>query len=156
MDHDLTDSELDELWDEFHTVVNMTSRELGDWLRVRAADEVGEALPDQTGTVRTLQSLMKPKGLMLLFYRSADWCPYCKTQLADLQARLPQLTKQGLGVAAVSYDPVPILADASQRTAIRMVKPPVRPRKRFVGSECRPRPRPPLRQPACVRCNGRY
>ncbi|MFC3688942.1 DUF3140 domain-containing protein [Aquipuribacter hungaricus] len=50
MQHDLTDTELDELWDEFHTVVNMTSRELGDWLRVRAADEVGEALPDRAGT----------------------------------------------------------------------------------------------------------
>lgn len=50
MKHDLTDNELDELWDEFHTVVNMTSRELGDWLRVRAADEVGEELPDRAGT----------------------------------------------------------------------------------------------------------
>jgi hypothetical protein len=27
---------------------------------------------------------MGPKGLMLVFYRSADWCPYCKTQLAEL------------------------------------------------------------------------
>src|SRR5215203_5800374 len=76
------------------------------------------SLPDQTGTVRTLQSLMGPKGLMLLFYRSADWCPYCKTQLADLQARLPQLTRQGLGVAAVSYDPVPVLADFVKRRGI--------------------------------------
>jgi len=25
----------DELWDEFHRVVNMTSRELADWLRTR-------------------------------------------------------------------------------------------------------------------------
>jgi peroxiredoxin len=76
------------------------------------------SLPDQTGTVRTLQSLMGARGLMLLFYRSADWCPYCKTQLADLQARLPQLTRQGLGVAAVSYDAVPILADFTRRRGI--------------------------------------
>ena len=33
------------------------------------------SLPDQTGTVRTLQSLMGTKGLMLLFYRSADCVP---------------------------------------------------------------------------------
>ena len=33
----------DELWDEFHRVVNMTSRELGDWLRTRDAGE--EARP---------------------------------------------------------------------------------------------------------------
>lgn len=40
----------DELWDEFHRVVNMTSRELNDWLRVRSAAEDTEQLPDQAGT----------------------------------------------------------------------------------------------------------
>ena len=39
----------DELWQEFHTVVNMTSRELEDWLRTRSADEDDEALPDEAG-----------------------------------------------------------------------------------------------------------
>ena len=38
------------LWDEFHRVVNMTSRELADWLRVRAADEDTEQLPDRAGS----------------------------------------------------------------------------------------------------------
>ena len=42
--------ELEDLWDEFHHVVNMTSRELSDWLRTRDAGEDGEALPDQAGT----------------------------------------------------------------------------------------------------------
>jgi hypothetical protein len=40
----------DELWDEFHRVVNMTSRELSEWLRTRDAGEEGEELPDQAGT----------------------------------------------------------------------------------------------------------
>ena len=31
------------------------------------------ALPDQSGHARTLSSLMGPKGLMLVFFRSADW-----------------------------------------------------------------------------------
>ena len=30
-------------------------------------------LRDQNGQTRTLQSLMGPKGLMLVFFRSADW-----------------------------------------------------------------------------------
>jgi hypothetical protein len=30
-------------------------------------------LQDQAGTPRALHSLMGPKGLMLVFYRSADW-----------------------------------------------------------------------------------
>jgi cytochrome oxidase Cu insertion factor (SCO1/SenC/PrrC family) len=40
--------------------------------------QVGERVPDfrladQTGTERTLQSLMGRRGLMLVFVRSADW-----------------------------------------------------------------------------------
>ena len=33
----------DELWQEFHDVVNMTSRELSDWLRIEAAAEDGRS-----------------------------------------------------------------------------------------------------------------
>ncbi|MGE0450462.1 MAG: redoxin domain-containing protein [Vicinamibacterales bacterium] len=76
------------------------------------------SLPDQHGETRTLRSLMGPKGMLLVFYRSADWCPYCKTQLAELQARLPQLSKEGLGLAAISYDPVPVIADFTRRRGI--------------------------------------
>jgi peroxiredoxin len=75
-------------------------------------------LLDQKGQSRTLASLMGPKGLMLGFYRSADWCPYCKTQLAELQTRTADLAKNGIGLAAVSYDAVPILADFSKRRGI--------------------------------------
>jgi hypothetical protein len=31
------------------------------------------SLEDQNGEVRTLQSVMGPKGLLLVFFRSADW-----------------------------------------------------------------------------------
>jgi len=31
------------------------------------------SLPDQDGHSQSLRSLMGPKGLMLVFYRSADW-----------------------------------------------------------------------------------
>jgi glutamyl-tRNA reductase len=50
------------LWEEFHRVVNMTSRELMEWLRTRSAAEDSEALPDQAGTAtgrRVLQILQK-------------------------------------------------------------------------------------------------
>lgn len=40
----------DELWDEFHRVVNMTSRELSEWMRAQSSAEDTEALPDQAGT----------------------------------------------------------------------------------------------------------
>jgi len=45
-----TDRVSDELWNEFHRVVNMTSRELNDWMREEAAAEDSEVFPDQSGT----------------------------------------------------------------------------------------------------------
>jgi hypothetical protein len=39
----------DDLWQDFHTVVNMTSRELDEWLRTEDAHESAEPLPDQAG-----------------------------------------------------------------------------------------------------------
>lgn len=85
--------------------------------------QVGQMVPDfslkdQNGKVWTRASIMGPKGALLLFYRSADWCPYCKTQLVDLQSQLDELRAKGLGVAAVSYDPVPTLAEFATRRHI--------------------------------------
>ncbi len=85
--------------------------------------QVGQTVPDfrltdQNGRTWTRSSIMGPKGAMLVFYRSADWCPYCKTQLVDLQGRLEALRAQGLGVAAISYDPVPTLAEFAARRQI--------------------------------------
>lgn len=85
--------------------------------------QVGEKVPDfnlkdQYGNVQTLQSIMGPKGAMLVFVRSADWCPYCKSQLVDLQTGVNQLRKQGLGVATISYDPVEILAGFTRQHSI--------------------------------------
>jgi hypothetical protein len=44
----------------------------------RLGPQPGEAvpdfsLPDQDGAVRTMRSLLGPKGAMLVFSRSADW-----------------------------------------------------------------------------------
>jgi len=75
-------------------------------------------LPDQHGKTRTLQSVMGPSGAMIVFYRSADWCPYCKTQLLDLQAQYDTLRKDGLGLAAISYDSQDILAAFSRQHGI--------------------------------------
>lgn len=43
------DSATEQLWDEFHRVVNMTSRELSEWLRTRSATPDEEDLPDRAG-----------------------------------------------------------------------------------------------------------
>lgn len=56
----------DELWQDFHTVVNMNSRELEDWLRTSDARESSEPLPDEAGAGhpgrRVLEILGKRRG----------------------------------------------------------------------------------------------
>lgn len=54
-----------DLWEEFHRVVNMSSRELSDWLRTRAAEENTEEIPDQAGPItgrHVLEILRKRRG----------------------------------------------------------------------------------------------
>jgi peroxiredoxin len=85
--------------------------------------QVGATVPDfnladQHGRKRTLQSVMGPKGAMIVFYRSADWCPYCKTQLLELQSQYETLRKDGLGLVGISYDSRDILAAFSGQHGI--------------------------------------
>jgi peroxiredoxin len=75
-------------------------------------------LQDQADKPQTLQSLSGKNGLLLLFFRSADWCPFCKGQLVDLEGAQKAFAAKGINVAAVSYDSPAILADFSHRRAI--------------------------------------
>ena len=49
------------------------------------APTIGTPL-DETGKPRSLESLMGDNGLVLFFFRSAAWCPYCQAQLIDLNS----------------------------------------------------------------------
>ena len=45
---------------------------------IKTGPDVGQPVPafsapDQDGRTQTLQSVMGPKGAMLIFFRSADW-----------------------------------------------------------------------------------
>jgi hypothetical protein len=53
MMEDVVPDDVDELWDAFHRVVNMTSRELRDWLHSEPAQNVRELLPDDTSAQDT-------------------------------------------------------------------------------------------------------
>jgi peroxiredoxin len=75
-------------------------------------------LLDQFGQTQTLETLRGPKGTVLLFYRSADWCPYCKGQLVQLQAAKARFNEQGIKLAGISYDNVDILKFFSDRKKI--------------------------------------
>ncbi len=70
---------------------------------------VGTRAPDFTlknaaGADVALMSLVKAGPVALVFYRSADWCPFCKKQLQALQADLKQIEMGGVRVVGLSYD----------------------------------------------------
>ncbi len=75
-------------------------------------------LTDQAGKPENLQTLSGRNGLLLLFFRSADWCPFCKGQLVDLEGAQKAFAAKGINVAAISYDSPAILADFTKRRAI--------------------------------------
>jgi peroxiredoxin len=76
------------------------------------------SLPDQTGRSRDFASLAGPRGLILVFFRSADWCIYCKSQLVQLQRDYATLKRSGYGLATVSYDSREVLAEFGARKGI--------------------------------------
>ena len=74
----------------------------------------GGALPDfnlkdSNGAMQNFNSLVGKNGMVLVFYRSADWCPYCKAQLIDLEKNKDKFTKEGYSVVGISYDSTEVL-----------------------------------------------
>jgi len=82
--------------------------------QVKAAEDLGPSVGmrapdigtpnDQNGTPRSLQSLMGANGLVLFFFRSADWCPFCQAQMMDLNTAVAALERRGYRMAGISYD----------------------------------------------------
>ncbi|ACT59931.1 peroxiredoxin family protein [Hirschia baltica] len=86
---------------------------------------VGKAVPtvedeaigvvSSAGDVTSLPALMGEKGVTVAFVRSADWCPYCKKQMIDLDKIAPQLEKLGFPLVALSYDAPETLAKFKEK-----------------------------------------
>lgn len=74
--------------------------------------------PDQSGGIQSLASLYGDNGVAVLFVRSADWCPFCKAQLVDVNMRLPEFEALGLRVATISVDEVPLIKQFADEQSI--------------------------------------
>jgi peroxiredoxin len=68
------------------------------------------ALQDQSGKPQSLRALLGKNGAAVFFVRSADWCPFCKRQLADANSHVADFQKLGLNVVSVSMDSVDKIA----------------------------------------------
>lgn len=73
------------------------------------------AAQDQFGHEQSNETLEGSNGTIFLFFRSADWCPFCKAQLVDLQNAKQRFEAKGIKLAAVSYDSPAILKDFADR-----------------------------------------
>ncbi len=85
--------------------------------------EVGAAAPelaleDQAGKRHTLKELLDSGPVALVFYRSADWCPFCKKQLVQLQKDLATIRDSGIQVVGISYDEPRVLASFAEKAKI--------------------------------------
>lgn len=90
--------------------------DLGPAINAKAPD-IGTP-PDQTGTPRALASLMGEKGMVLFFFRSADWCPFCQAQMMDLNTAVAGIERRGYKMAGISYDSPAILKTFIERRNI--------------------------------------
>lgn len=79
----------DEVWDEFHRVVNMSSRELAEWLRTRSAGSDAESPPDQAGTPNGQQVLR------ILGKRRTDLSPEDLRVMRNVVARVHATRRRG-------------------------------------------------------------
>jgi len=65
---------------------------------LRPGDRIpGFELKDQAGQTQTFDSLKGTNGLLLMFNRSADWCPFCKSQLIDFESARKNFDKGDSG-----------------------------------------------------------
>jgi len=74
--------------------------------------------PDQSGEMQSLASLYGDNGVAVLFVRSADWCPFCKRQLVEVNARVPEFEALGLRIATISVDEVPLIKQFADEQSI--------------------------------------
>ena len=101
------------------SAIHVASLKMFSEVGLRAGQKAPEfSARDQFGKTQTLETLRGSKGTVLLFYRSADWCPYCKGQLIQLQAAKERFEKQGIKLAGISYDSMDILKYFSDRRKI--------------------------------------
>jgi peroxiredoxin len=73
---------------------------------------------DLKGAPVSLKGLSGKNGLVLVFFRSAKWCPYCQKQLMELKDAPGPLAERGYKLAAISYDPEDVLGPFTEKREI--------------------------------------
>ena len=86
--------------------------------------EIGTTMPDgltvttHDGKSMDLHDLATGKGVAIAFVRSADWCPFCKRQMIDLNKNREEFARRGVNLVALSYDSVDVLKAFADKQGI--------------------------------------
>jgi peroxiredoxin len=73
---------------------------------------------DSVGTMSDYADLAGPSGAVLVFVRSASWCPYCIQQLRDIQSVAEPLSRRGYRLVSISYDAPEVLAGFAKKYGV--------------------------------------
>jgi peroxiredoxin len=68
-------------------------------------------LPDQTGTLLSLRSML-PRGPVVISFNRGHWCPYCKIDLRGLAAIAPQVGRLGGRIVSIMPDNADAVTEA--------------------------------------------
>lgn len=99
-------------------VAAIATAAVGEPIAVGAKVPASFAAVDASGKTRNFASITGKKGVVLIFFRSAAWCPYCQAQLKDVRVLPGELAKRGYKLAAISYDSPRVLTDFGTRQEI--------------------------------------
>jgi peroxiredoxin len=86
--------------------------------------EAGDNIPtkvmllNQHNEKTMLQDTFGEEGGVIVFYRSAEWCPYCQAQLINLKAHQEDIEAVGYNLIGISYDDVEDLKAFSDKRKI--------------------------------------
>ncbi len=78
-------------------------------------------LPDSENQLKELNEFVEQADAdwtAILFYRSADWCPFCKKQLIELQKSSKKLKSKKIRVIGISSDDTAVLQKFSRSRKI--------------------------------------
>ncbi len=86
--------------------------------------KLGTTLPEglivktHEGKTTDVAELVTGKGVAIVFVRSADWCPFCKRQIIELNKSRDEFVRRGINLVALSYDDSDILGKFAQEHEI--------------------------------------
>ncbi len=76
--------------------------------------EVGATIPE----TEEFSDVMGDEGATIVFVRSVSWCPYCKTQVMELDEQAGAFEAEGKPLVFVSYDAADVQASFAQAQGI--------------------------------------